>query len=712
MSIRAGTTVGRALRRHVHATVGVVGLAIGLVVATPGAAQTRSPSAVDDIVVTGERLPGVYTVPDAVSFGYSPLAIKEIPQSLQVLTRDLIDDQGVLSLAELLNNVAGASNSLGRSTPFGTASTQIRGQDVLIYRDGLRDVDFADIDSSALNNVARVEVLKGSAGLVFGSGGPGGIINIITKRPTEKLFAEVKATYGEYDTKILAGDISVPLGGGFGVRVTGEIERSDSFIDFSERERDNVGAVLTYDGDRFHATARYEYQSNRDDHAMTRIGLSTIGTITRTDVVRFDRSTYLGEPSFDFTRSFGDQASLFLGYDLADNFSIEGAGRRATVNFEQGDIRTLSALNTTTLRVIRTRGRTLDLDSTQYDGRVVAKLKLPGADGDNEFVAGYEFVRQDLFFANRNLPNAAIPSISVVTPTYLAGGLEAVLGAPVPFAQLADSHEVFGQGVGRIAGFTLTGAVRHIWSEFDRTSRLSNTVFQLGATYAVTDAVSVFAGGNSGFNANADISAARSRTGQRFDPEKYRQYEVGIKTTALAGVTATASLFSLTRDNILVTDPVDAAFLIQAGEERSQGGEIDVVWQVARALSVRGGYAYLDAKIVGNTDPTQIGRKRPNAPENQFNVYGAYTVQSGFLNNLRLSAGVVHSGRTFAAITNSIERPAYTIANFNVSYSIDRYRFDAIVSNAFDETYFLARNNATVDAGEPRQFLIRASARF
>ncbi len=680
----------------------------------PALAQSPDPQPprASDIVVTGQRASSSYTADEPLSFGYSPLALKEVPQSLQILTRDLIDDQGVLSLSELLNNVAGSSNSLGRSTPFGTASTQVRGQDVLIYRDGLRDVDYSDIDNSALNNVARVEVLKGAAGLIYGTGGAGGVINIITKRPTNKFYAEARITLGERATKIFAGDVSVPLGGGFGFRATGEIERSDSFIQYSRIRRDNFGAVLTFDSGPFSATARYEHVSNRDPNAMVRVGLPTIGTITRTDVIRIDPSVYLGEPSFDFTNSFGSQTSLFLAYKFSDRFKLEAAGRRATVNFEQGDIRTLSALNTTTLRVTRTRGRVLDLDSTQYDARVLGTYTAPGPWGDNTLSVGYEFFRQDLSFVNRNLPNAAIPSISVVTPTYLTGGLQALLGANVPFAQLSDSHEAFAQGVVRFHGATITGAVRHIWSEFDRTTRLENTVYQLGLSYAVTNAVSLFAGANSGFNANADIAASRNRLGVRFDPEKYRQVEAGIKTTALAGVTATASLFSLTRDNILVTDPVDAAFLIQAGRERSRGGEIDIVWDVSPSLVVRGGYAYLDAKVVGDADPTRLGFRKPNAPRDQFNAYGSYTFRSGVLTNLRVGGGVVYSGKTFAAITNTIERPSYTIANFSASYSIDRFRFDAIVSNAFGERYFLARNNATVDPGEPRQFQFRASARF
>ena len=680
----------------------------------PLLAQTREtpPDRSSTIVVTGIAPPTTYTANTTGSFGATSLALREAPQSVQVLTRDLIDHQGVLSLAELLGNVAGASNSLGRSTPFGTATTQIRGQDVLIYRDGLRDVDFSDIDSSALNNVERIDVLKGAAGLNFGSGGPGGVLNIVTKRPLEKFYGEVKLTVGQRNTKILAADVSVPLGSGLGFRATGEIERSDSFIQFSEIERDNFGLVLAYDSGPFRATARYERQSNRDDNAMTRVGLPVLGTIVASPAVAIDRSTYLGEPSFDFTRSFGSQASLFLAYDLSSRFTVEAAARRATVNFEQNDIRTLGALNPTTLRVVRTRARALDLDSTQTDARILAKLRIPGASGDSEFAIGYEFVRQDLRFVNRAVPNAAVPSISVVAPTYLAGGLQATLGPAVPFAQLADAHEFFAQGVVRVGKATLTGAVRHIRSEFDRTSKLSNTVYQIGASYALTESVSAFVGANSGFNANADIAASRNRLGVRFQPESFRQVEGGIKTTLLAGVTATASLFSLTRDDILVTDPVDAAFLIQGGRERSRGGEIDLVWAATPSLTLRGGYAYLDAKIVADADPARIGLRRPNAPEHQFNLFGSYTLGSGLLERLRLGAGVVHSGSTFAAITNTIVRPAYTAANFTASYPVGRYRFDLIASNAFDERYFLARNNAQVNAGEPRQFLFRALARF
>jgi iron complex outermembrane receptor protein len=401
-----------------------------------------------------------------------------------------------------------------------------------------------------------------------------------------------------------------------------------------------------------------------------------------------------------------------VAYDLSDRLTLQAAGRTSTVNFEQGDIRTLAQVDTTTLNVRRTRGRKLDLESEQYNARAVATLRLPGDTFSNEVSLGYEHFRHDLAFVNRNLPNSAIPPINIANPVYLTGGLQERLGPNVPFEQFSKFNEVFAQNVLRFSGFTVTGAVRHIWSEFDSTDKLQNTVYQLGGTYAVTDRVSLFAGANSGFNANADIAADRNRSGERFDPETYRQVEAGLKTSLLAGVTGTFSVFRLNRKDILVADPIDAAFLIQAGEERSQGFEADAVWNVSNAFALRGGYAYLDAEITSDTNPARSGKRKPGAPRHQFNVYGAYTIVKGPLRNLRLSAAAFRSGKAFASISNLAERPAYTVANFTASYSFDRYRIDAILTNALNKRYFIARNEAQVHAGEPQLFTVRLASRL
>ncbi len=446
--------------------LGVVVLAAGSL--TPAIAQTADDDlTMETIEVLDTRRGTDYSADTASVAGFGDAAIKEIPQSVQVITRDLIDDQGALSLGELFNGVAGASPALSRSTPFGTASTQLRGQDAAIFRDGLRDVDFSDIDASALNNVERVEILKGPAGILYGTGGPGGVVNIVTKRPLDEAYARVTGTLGGRNTSILALDLSQPLGSGFGVRVTGEIERSDSFIDFSENERDNYSAVLEYDdGGRFTATAIYESVSNRDDNAMTRVGLPALGTIIPIPGLSIDPATYLGEPGFDFTDSAGTMATLKLGYRINDAVSLEFAGRRTTVQFDQAEVRTLSPLDLSTLTVARSRARELILDEEQYLARGLVRVQGDLGSMSHDLTVGYEFDQFDLTVTNLGVPNSAVPRISVINPQYLANPYSVPL-SPFSFGSLDESSEIFIHDVVRYGPATVTAGIRHIMADFD-----------------------------------------------------------------------------------------------------------------------------------------------------------------------------------------------------------------------------------------------------
>ncbi len=255
-----------------------------------------------------------------------------------------------------------------------------------------------------------------------------------------------------------------------------------------------------------------------------------------------------------------------------------------------------------------------------------------------------------------------------------------------------------------------------MWSDFEDSfgldDGLDQTLYQIGAAYEVVDRLSLFAGYNTGFDANSGIAVERSQTGERFDPENYRQFEIGVKTDALAGVTSTISLFELTREGILVTDPLDAAFLVQVGEERSRGIEADVLWAPTSAIALRAGYLYLDSEITSDTNAARLGNRRPGAPEHRANGFASYTFLNGPLQNLRLSAAVTYVGEAFASLSNGIERPDYTLVDFGASYTTGPFRFDAILSNAFDERYFIARNDATVNPGDPQYFRVRTAVKF
>ena len=669
----------------------------------------------DTIIVEGSREAARYDAEVTNSLGYSSVDILEIPQSVQVLTGDLIEDTGALSVGELLRNVPGSANTLSRTTPFGTASLQLRGQPAEIYRDGLRDIDFSDIDQSALNNVEQIDVVKGPSGLIYGTGGPGGVINVVTKRPLDEFYAQGSVTLGDRNTKIVSGDVSVPFGNGVGVRATIEAERSDSFIDFSEVERDNYSLVFGYDnGGKLTGSVVYEYMSNRDDQAMTRVGLPTSGTITDTFLPDVDRSTYLGEPAYDFTDSFGDMLSAYAGYEITSDWEVQLAARRTTVNFDQAEVRTLGELDQNTLVVDRSRARQLELELEHDTIRGVVIGNFDTGVISHEVSVGYEYFDYFLFIDNASVSSSDVPPISVINPIYQTAPF--TNGAPFVFSSDERSDEFFAQDIIRIGDATVTAAVRQVDTRFTDSfgldEELSETLYQIGATYALTDQVSVFGGYNTGFEANSGIAADRSRTGERFDPENFEQIELGVKTRAFHGLSATAAVFEIVRDGILVTDPVDAAFLIQVGEEQSQGAEVQLNWQPNEALSLTGGYLYLDTEITEDTDASRVGLERAGAPQHRYNMFASYTFLDGFLQNLRLSGGLTYTGESFASSQNVLVQPAFTLVDLSASYTFGRYRLDAILSNALDEEYFNARNEFTVNAGDPRLFRVRASVEF
>jgi iron complex outermembrane receptor protein len=462
------------------------------------------------------------------------------------------------------------------------------------------------------------------------------------------------------------------------------------------------------------ASIIYENFANRDDNAMTRVGLPTSGTITDTDIVRIKRNTYLGEPAYDFTDSYGTMLSAYLSYAFNHAVSVEAAGRRTTVHFDQAEVRTLGPLNLNTLTVPRSRARELLLDEEQYNARALVRGTFATGQVTHDLTIGFEYFDFDLFVDTRSVSRAQVTPISVVDPVYRDQLL--VAGTPFVFTNNDKSNAIFLQDVVRLGPLTATGAIRKVWSDFSNSfgldEKLEHTLYQIGAAYEVVNLVSVFAGYNTGFDANSGIAVERSRTGDCFDPEDYRQVEVGVKTDALSGVTATVSLFELTRKGILVTDPVDAAFLVQVGEERSRGFETDLVWAPTPELALRAGYLYLDSEITKDTDQTRLGNRRPGAPEHRANGFASYTFLKGLLQNLRLSAGIAYVGDAFASLNNGIERPDYIVVDFGASYTVGRIRLDAFLSNAFDERYFIARNDATVNAGDPQFFRLRAAVQF
>jgi iron complex outermembrane receptor protein len=167
-----------------------------------------------------------------------------LPQSVQVIDANTIATSGAQSIADLLRIVPDANPGSSRVAAFQSESLSVRGFSAGQIRNGMRQHHYADADSSALSNIERIEVLKGPSGVLYGPSGLGGVLHIITRQPDGQFGAQLWAALGSHAQKVIAGDFRVPVSEQLGLRVTGQIERSGTFVDHDNIDRENLAFTL------------------------------------------------------------------------------------------------------------------------------------------------------------------------------------------------------------------------------------------------------------------------------------------------------------------------------------------------------------------------------------------------------------------------------------------------------------------------------------
>ena len=234
----------------------LVALATAMLVASPAFAnddedQSSRPDA--DIIVTGTKFSG--------DFGEkSGIPLDRVPQSVQIIGAEDIVEQGAQSIGDLLRTVPSANPGYSRVGAYQSFSLRVRGFLADQMRNGIRQRYYEDVDASALSNIERIEVLKGPSGVLYGQSAVGGIISIVTKRPQDEAAGSFALTGGRFGQKMVTFDMTGGLAEGLSVRVTGEVERSGTFVDFQDMNRVNAAISLRYaPSDRLTANLVAEY---------------------------------------------------------------------------------------------------------------------------------------------------------------------------------------------------------------------------------------------------------------------------------------------------------------------------------------------------------------------------------------------------------------------------------------------------------------------
>lgn len=681
------------------------------------AVSTSAGVSIDDaahlrpIVLTAERADGPvdgYRATQTGTATWTDTPIKDVPQSIQVVSRQVLQDREVTSLGdslETVSNVTMLSANAGRADTF-----SIRGFDVRNYKvDGmtLNQSLITDETNWDTSNVERVEVLKGPSSVLYGDTYYGGSINVVTRKPEFVAGGDADVTVGSNNFYRSQFSVTGPVGSNdeLAYRLSGSAQTSDSFRDVFEKStrRAVTPSLLWQPTGDFKAWASLTY-TEQDSPVDS-------GLVAQNGRVLADHRNYYGE---DWAKQDGHKTIFSFGAEKEVN---DWLTIRARGNVNDGYAHRIRAQARGVTGDTLTR-RTAD----QYDTSDSQNYILDGiAEFDtgpisHKLLTGIEY--QD---GNRqvDLYQGTLASISISNPVYGAQpgalSLTSISKSNVTTRSffMQDQIELTDQ-IKLMAGFrfddisqtSYSGTTSLTRSDFEETSLTP----RFGAVYQPTDWLSLYASYSEAFNAQSGTD----RLGNAFDPETGTQYEIGAKFDLIPNqLSATISAFRINREGVLTEDRFDDNFRAQTGKQRSQGFELDVSGEILSGWNVTASAAYLDATVTSDNE-IAVGNRLANVPKWSGSIWSTYEIQDGALEGLGFGGGVFAMSDRQGDINNTFLMPGYGRVDLTAFYKInENLKASFSVKNVFDKEYLKsAQNSMEIYPGDPRTFMFRLSGKL
>jgi iron complex outermembrane recepter protein len=668
--------------------------------------QPTQPSAQGDepieLVVTGEQ--DGYRVPNASVGTRTDTPIRDIPASIQVIPRQVLEDQRVNQVREAVTNVSGVTPGGQGSQTGAGGSFIIRGFQTdrdNLFVNGFRRYNFLNRELEVAN-IEQIEILKGPASVLYGQGEPGGILNITTKQPLSTPFYGLEATIGNFDFYRTTIDFSGSLNADKTIRyrLNGAYQNSGSFIDFVDTEQVFVAPVISFDiGENTTLTLEGEYLNTSQ---VSYQGLPASGSVLANPFGRVPRSRYVNDPDLKLERDF-----VAIGYRLqhkfSENWAIRNGFRAELDNFTENFsfITGLQPNNRTVNRSARFDERSVNNYFLQTD--VIGKIQTGSIKQDLLFGVEFAWLNDDSQLLN---PSPALPPIDLFNPNYSRPSIR----PSTPLRDVTEHQNLIGidaQDLISIADnlkILLGGRFDFAKASLDdRPSTVSpnpvsrdqeSTAFspRVGIVYQPIPPVSLYASYSQSFqpsranSVNADSSPFKPTTGEAF--------EVGVKTEFLDGrLAATLAAYQITKQNIVVSDPNRVGFSLQVGEQRSRGIEFDIAGEILPGWKIIGSYTYIDAEITEDTRPAFKGNTPNNVPRNSASLWTTYEFQTGGLRGFGFGGGVTFVGDRQGDLGNTFTLPSYVRTDAAVFYRRDNWRIGLNIKNLFDTYYFEGSNS-------------------
>lgn len=666
-------------------------------------------------ITTGRVRPG--TLEDVARTGSkTDTPLRDIPASIAVVPAALLQEQGVTEMNDAMRNVSSVQPLMGGGYGFGNSFTS-RGLALSYLRDDLPDGSAQNSYFRTMYDIERIEVLKGPGSALFGVAGPGGSINIITKKPRFGFGLSAGTMLGSFGTRNGFLDVtgSIPYMPNVASRLIANMEHTDGFrglerniveaspsfiwrlapdktllIDFDHREMkikpDNYGLLFDFNSNIANVPRDTRYYSpfNKTDHTINRLGLVHHWTIS--DMLTMRTAFNYDARTLEIVRNGGgnqgNAAGIITGRDARSQFDTAGY--------------------------------------TTLQNEFIWKTNTGPI--KHTFLGGFEYKNTDINTVRSDftLPNA----VSIFNPVNLETSLDGINRRPIFDRRInSDQTSFYAQDqIDLSEKFKLRLGIRNDLVKYsdkgfqfvagdygyrEIVQTRSLTTYSTGGVYQPTKYLAFYAG----YSTGAFINLATEAQAVSRSPETSDQIEVGAKTMLLDGkADLNVALFQTSRSNYFIILPGSGGQATQDGNDRSRGVELSLGVRPVAGLSIIGNGVWMDPTTLSHNVATNgvlgvtrsvYGTRPAGVATHMGSLWSTYQIQGGLARGLMFGFGVTYKGDSYADTLNLLKIPSYVVLDAAVSYRIQKVDLAINIKNLTDKTYFTNPTFAGALPGNP-----------
>ena len=642
----------------------------------------------------------------------------DTPQTVTVISKEVIEEQGATTLRDVLKNVPGLTITAGEGgNPAGDNLT-LRGFSARndIFVDGVRDISPQARDPF---NLEQVDVVKGPGSVYTGRGSTGGSINLLNKTPGLKRAFSGTLDFGTDRTRRATADINLPIGDSVGFRLNLLGHHSGvAGRDVVNFDRWGVAPSLTFGlgkPTRFTVSYYKLKQDNISDYGIPWVPVTNNALVEFRDrPAPVPRNTFYGLRDRDFEKLNSDLVTLKFEHDFNDGLSLRNQFRFA--NSSRDSIATPPRFANNNSTAINRELRSWQTDDKVWDNQTDLVARFNTGSVEHALVTGANFTRESNVRHTRTAPNM-LTTLFNPNPDDVYTGT--ITESPIVGDVSANSQAVYLFDTAKLGQkWELNGGLRFDRFDADGISTTGTPVSRVdrmlsgraGVVFKPAQQGSIYA--SYGTSLNPSLEGLSYNTANTvIDPEKTYTVEAGSKWDFFGGrMLLSGAVFRVEKQNartpgVLPGDPPQ----VLEGKQRVDGVELSVEGNITRAWQVLAGYTFLDSTTIDSNVVAEIGKELVNTPPNSFNIWSTYRLPSG----LFFGGGARFVDRRFGNTINTRVVDAYWTFDAMASYPLtDHIDLKLNLYNLTDKYYFDRIGGGHIVPGPGRAAMISTSFRF